>query len=144
MGAGVLGGTPFVLVGGHGNYGDTLHITRPLRTLVHSRKEIAGIRRRLGFSARFLSSQVALHQAFEPCHKLVRAERTSDCFRRAQARQCDGLGLGVDERGDMAEPFKQRRDGNESSRPPRCARRLDHAQSCGRCTSRARTGLSAT
>lgn len=27
--------------------------------------------------------------------------------------------------------------------PERCARRLDHARSCGRCTSRARTGSSA-
>jgi hypothetical protein len=42
----------------YGNYGDTLHITRPLLTLVHSRKEVAGIRWRLGFSPRFFVKKI--------------------------------------------------------------------------------------
>jgi hypothetical protein len=61
----------------------------------------------------FLAPQAALHEAFKR-HEVIRAERTSGCFRGPRARQRYCLQLRVDERGDVAEPFEERRDSNEA------------------------------
>ena len=61
-----------------------------------------------------LSAQAALHDAFEPCHELVRAERAPDRFRGPQARQRFRLRLRIDEGGDAAEPIEQWRNRHEA------------------------------
>lgn len=86
------------------------------RPPVHSHKEVTGARRRLGFSPWLLWPQSTPHEVFEPPHEIIRPERTSGRFRGPKARQRDGLGLNVDERGDAAQALEERRDRNQAVR----------------------------
>jgi hypothetical protein len=108
------------------------------------RKQIIRALRCLRLSSRLLSPQAALRAALELRHELVRAQRSAGRFRVAQPCQRGLLRLDVGERGDAAErSISDATLRSPSSRPARCARRLDQAQSCGCRASCARTGLRA-